>query len=466
MRVGNQRPRLSQLPAGRVSSAAAEAIDLAGSCGLILDDWQRWVLDGLLSEKADGTWAAKTGLLLMPRQNGKNSVLEALELAGMFLFGDKRIIHTAHLASTAADHMRRMVALISASEELERVCQFYFANGKEAIVRTDTGQRLEFITRGRKTIRGGSPERVIFDEALYLTGEQTQAIIPSMSAQSMNVDGSPQMVYTSSPPLPESEVLHRVRDAFIAGALPSGFFAEWGCVPGVDPNDRDAWYEANPGLGIRIAESWIEETELPILSPEAFAIERLGVVLSGAQVSNVIPWDMWLGGVDVASSAAEGFPSLQVASGMSSACLGFAGHRADGLLHVEIVRHEPGTGWVVEACKRAAADTGRALVVDPKSPTAGLLDRLRDAGVPLLELSSTEFVQACAALQDDVLNGRIRHLDQGPLNASVTGADIRPVGEAWAFSARLSSVDISPLLAVTLACQPLRAVVAPLVFAY
>ena len=467
MRVGDQRPRLSHMPAGRVSSAVGEVVALCESCGLYLDDWQRWVLDGMLSEKADGRWAASTALLLVPRQSGKNSVLEALELAGLFLFGDKRIIHTAHLASTAADHMRRMVALISASPELEAVCQFFFANGKEAIVRTDTKARLEFITRGRKTIRGGSPQRVIFDEALYLTDEQIQAIIPSLSAQSMNVDGAPQIVYTSSAPLPESEVLHRVRDACIAGTAASAFFAEWGCEPGADPQDRDNWYQANPGLGIRISEQWITETELPFLSPEAFAIERLGVVYSNAQVSTVIPWDMWRAGAErgvkvdgqlrpASPLTDRGWPSLQVAAGMASAVLGFAGVRQDGLLHVEAVRQDAGTEWVVQAARNATADTGRPLVVDPRSPTAGVLDRLREAGVPLLELSTSEFVQACAALQDDVMNGRIRHLDQGPLNSAVTGADIRPVGEAWAFSARASSVDITPLLAITLAAQPCR----------
>ena len=73
-----------------------------------------------------------------------------------------------------------------------------------------------------------------------------------------------------------------------------------------------------------------------------------------------------------------------------------------------------------------------------------------------MELSGTEFVQACAALQDDLLNGRIRHLDQPALNSAVTGADIRTVGEAWAFSARASSVDISPLEAITLAASQCR----------
>ena len=458
LRIGNQRPRLTLQPEGAVSSAGEEAVALAESCGLVLDDWQAWVVGEMLAEKADGRWAASTCNLIIPRQNGKNSVLEAVELAALFLFNDKRIIHTAHLASTAADHMRRMVALISASPELEAMCTFYFANGKEAIVRDDTGARLEFITRGRKTIRGGSPQRVIFDEALYLTDEQIQAIIPSLSAQSMNSEGSPQMIYTSSAPLPESEVLHRVRDACIAGSFTNAFFAEWGCEPGADPTDRDNWYASNPGLGIRISEEWIAENELPILSAEAFAIERMGVVHSSALVSKVIPWESWQAAADPKSIAATGYPSLSVGPGMAYASLGYVGRRDDGKLHVEVARHESGTGWIVEACQNAAADTGQPITVDPKSPTAGVLDRLRQANVPLNEVTSAQFVQACAALQADVLNDDVRHINQPLLNSAVSGADIRAVGEGWAFSARASTIDITPLLAVTLGAISAREV--------
>ena len=97
MRRGEQRPRLSCLPQGAVSSAGEEAAEFAETCGLVLDPWQRWCLDQMLSERADGAWAATLVLLLLPRQNGKNSVLEALELAALYLFDEPRIIHTAHL---------------------------------------------------------------------------------------------------------------------------------------------------------------------------------------------------------------------------------------------------------------------------------------------------------------------------------------------------------------------------------
>jgi phage terminase large subunit-like protein len=91
-----------------VSSAGSEAVDLAASVGLYLTPWQQWVLDQGLSEDASGKWAAFEVALIVARQNGKNAVLEALELAALFLFGDRLIVHSAHQFATAFEHFLRM----------------------------------------------------------------------------------------------------------------------------------------------------------------------------------------------------------------------------------------------------------------------------------------------------------------------------------------------------------------------
>ena len=414
----------------------------------------------MFAEDANGRWCAEQIALILPRQNGKNAVLEAFELYAFYVLDEQRIIHTAHLAKTAADHMQRMVALVRSNPELDEITHPYFSNGKEALQRLDTGARLEFITRGRKTARGGSPQRVVFDEALFLTDDQLQAILPALSAQSMNAAGAPQFIYTSSAPLPESAVLHRVRARGMAadggGKL---FFAEWSCVEGTDPADRDAWYASNPGMGIRISEAWVAENELTTLSPEAFAVERLGVVPAHDVGSAVLPTVRWDACRDAGSQVAGGVAlALSVSPGSGSAAVGVAGVRVDGLWHVEVTDHRPGTGWVVEVAKRASAVLGVPVHVDPKSPTAGLLPALVAAGVDVVEVSTVEYVAACAAFQDAVLNGRVCHIGQPPLDAAVAGADVRTVGESWAWSQRASTVDISPLNAVTLALSAARSV--------
>jgi hypothetical protein len=450
LRVGAQRPRLQHLPPGQVSSAGQDAVDFAAACGLVLDDWQAWCLDKMLGEDAAGRALATTVLLILPRQNGKNAVLEALELYAFYVLDEPRILHTAHLAKTAADHMQRMVALVRSNPDLDEVTHCYFANGKEALQRTDTGARLEFITRGRKTARGGSPTRVIFDEALFLLDEQVQSILPAMSAQSMRAD-PPQLIYTSSGPLPESVVLHRLRRQGMAGESPRMFFAEWSCEVGTDLRDRSGWYEANPGLGIRISEDWIAGTELAQMSPEGFALERLGIVVADDGMHAHLPgWEACRG----AKSNMDKPPTsvaVAVGPGGQWSSVAAVGACADGLPYVELVRREPGTAWLVAEVQAAHQAIGVPIVVDPRSPSAGVIDEIKRAGVPVIEVTTADYLRSCAVLQDAVSNTRVRHFGEQPLDAAVVGADIRSVGEAWAWSQKASTVDITPLVAATLA---------------
>jgi hypothetical protein len=91
------------------------------------------------------------------------------------------------------------------------------------------------------------------------------------------------------------------------------------------------------------------------------------------------------------------------------------------------------------------------VTLDPGGPAGALLVPLNEAGVEVDPVSTRELVQACGALVDDVANGGFRHLDQPELNAAVFAATTRTVGDAWAWQRRSTQVDVSPLVAVTLA---------------
>lgn len=429
--------------------------------GYELDDWQEWCIDGMLSEDAGARLCAAMVLMIVSRQNGKNVILEVVELYAFYVLGLSLILHTAHLQETSATHMARLQAVVQADPELDAITVFSTANGKERMYRSDTGAIIRFVTRGKKTGRGGSPQMLIWDEALYLNDDQLQAILSSLSAQSMRRD-PPIQIFTSSAPLAESTVLHRVRANFVTGAA-DGFFAEWSVddTGDIDITDRNLWFDNNPGMGVRISDDWVAENELTLLTREAFMAERLGVAIGGSDSvgSAVLPVDKWAACGDDASEIADGQPSnpaLAVGPGMVWASFADAGRRADGDLHVEVIRREPGTSWVVAEALRVVGKTGRPLIVDPKSPTAALFAQLKAAGVELLEVSTAEYVQGCAALQNDVINAGVHHIDQPPLNAAVVGADIRPVGEAWAWSQKSSAIDITSLVAVTLAASVAR----------
>jgi hypothetical protein len=130
---GSQEPRVAHWPE-YVSSAGEEAIELAQLADLHLDPWEQLVLAHSLGERPDGKWAAFEVGLVVPRQNGKGTILEARELAGLFLLGEKLLIHSAHEQATSSEHFRRLLTLIEGVPEFERrVLKAPQGKGAEAI---------------------------------------------------------------------------------------------------------------------------------------------------------------------------------------------------------------------------------------------------------------------------------------------------------------------------------------------
>jgi hypothetical protein len=191
-------PRFQHTPLFH-SSAGRDAVDLAAFAGLELDPWQCDVLEGALGMTASGRWAAMEVAVIVPRQSGKGSILEARQLFGLYLNRrDELQTHTAHRFDTCLDHFRRVRSLIEGNDELlSKVKSIRDSNGKESVELKD-GKRLLFKARSKGSGRGFSGDVVYLDEAFYLQG--LGDMLPSLSARQ-----DPQIWYTSSAPLPRSE---------------------------------------------------------------------------------------------------------------------------------------------------------------------------------------------------------------------------------------------------------------------
>jgi hypothetical protein len=467
--LGCQQPRISHVPEC-VSSAGAEAIELAALAGLNLDPWEQSVLIGALGERDDGKWAAFEVGIVVPRQNGKGAILEARELAGLFLFGENLLIHSAHEQSTSSEHFRRLLSLIEGVPELDRrVLKAPKGKGAEAI-ELHGGQRILFKTRTGGGGRGLTADFVALDEAMILPAATTAALVPTMAARA--IEGNPQLFYAGSAVDQEKhehgQVLARLRARGMKCAPRVAYF-EWS-AEGDDPDlvsdevreDPEAWAQANPGMGIRISAEHIGNECGGALGPREFAVERLGVgdwpllIEDGA----VISVQTWKGLIDVESMPDSSFVfTFDVSPNRGTSTIGVAGRRDDGNVHLEITSdedgtpdHRPGTGWVVDRIVHLSEKYDPvAILYDEKSPAASLASDIEDAGVKLTAINASEHAQACGRFFDAVTQGTVRHLGTTEIVTAIRGAAKRPLGDAWAWSRKNSSIDISPLVAVTLA---------------
>lgn len=446
-RHGVRRPAHQSGPRARVSRGE-DAVDLADLAGLTLDDWQQDVLEDALAVRADGKWAAFEVGLIVPRQNGKGSILEALELHALFREPDCRLIlHSAHEFKTAKEAFRRIVGLIDANPKLKKQATVRYTTGEEG-VELDNGSRLKFVARSSGSGRGFSGDLVILDEAYNLSDDMMAALLPTMSARP-----NPQLWYASSSPLPkvESDVLRRLCKRGRGGASPSLAYLEWCAKNGDSLDDRDAWGCANPGLGIRISEEFIER-ELEALEPDAFARERLGIWSEEDKSDRIIPAKVWAARKDPRSGPVGPLSfALDVSPDRAWASIAVAAESGCGGRHVELIDRRSGTGWLAGRAREVQQRWAGKVAVAKGSPAWSLETELRDAGVDLTPVSTEAHAQACGDLFDAIIDGQLRHLGQDELDAAVAGADRRFYGDSWLWSRRASTTDISPLVAVTLA---------------
>jgi phage terminase large subunit-like protein len=451
---GVQKPRIQHLPPA-VKSAGPYATELAAAAGLHLDPWQRLVLDGGLGERADKRWAAFEVSLIVARQNGKGAILEALELAALFLFEERLVLHSAHEFKTAREAFLRTRGLIDGCDDLrKRVYRVYAAHGEEGIELLD-GARLRFIARSKGSGRGFSPDRVILDEAHNLSLESMAALMPSLSARK-----NPQIWYTSSPGdylVAPCEQLARIRRRAVRGGDPSLAFFEWSAPYDengqllVERDDPRVWAQANPALGIRITH---EQTANELRSiPTKFDIERLGVGRWPFEDDGerVIPAEIWEASLDPDSDVLDPVAfSIDMTPERSHVAVAVAGRRTDNRQHVEVVEHRGGTRWVKdEVVRLQATHNSLGFWIDRRSPAGSLMAELQEAGVEVREMSTTDVVKACGNLYDAALEDRLVHIGQPTLDAALAAARKRRLGDAWAWDRTRSNADICPLVAVT-----------------
>lgn len=474
VRLGAQRPNWVKLPPAAATSAGSEAVELAASAGLFLDDWQSWWLTHALAERSDGDWCARENVLITARQSGKNAVLAALELAALDLLHDPLTIHSAHEVPTALNHFNFMVEVIQNTPDLDRkLKRISYTNGKESIEFLN-GSTLQFRARGRNSGRGLTAGRLVFDEAFQIPPESMGALIPTLRAMR-----NTQITYASSAPKSTSSVLHSlIRRGRADDPDDRLFYAEWGNPEGTAMDDVNAWYVANPALGIRITEDTLhDEYRTLVAGGDAeliaeFAREAVGIGEDPEGTEKrqpKLPADRWEatvttekveprpGGITIAFDISLDGEWSSIAVGCGSIAHPY----------VEVIEHRRDSAWIsaelvklVQVWRPIAVGCNGAGPAGAQVPA--VLTAFRDAGIDsnlLHPVSAIEYKQACGGFYTDVVEDnpdtgrpRLRRPpDQQPLDLAGGDATERRLGDAWAWDLRSATVPISPLVAVTIA---------------
>lgn len=437
-RLGVQVPRVMSRPAGIVGSSGPDAVTLAKACGRELDDWQAGWLDLSLAERADGSWAASEVGGIVSRQNGKNEAVEARECFGLTVLNEW-IIHTSHHFKTTLESYNRLLEMIQAQPDVERLLVHKAASPASGYhLKFRGGGRITFIARSRASGRGLTGDLLIFDEAQILADEAQAALLPTISARP-----GAQSWYFGSAPTFDSTVFHRLRQRGRAGD-PRLAYIEHSADPDADLDDRAAWAQANPALGYRITEEAVE-SERAAMSDDTFACERLSISPDLTE-SSVFPGTAWADVCDPAVEVTAKVFAFDVNPEHSAAAIVAVG---DGP-SVELVDYRPGIGWLIPRVAELSEKYGIAFAVHSTGPAGSMVDELKRSHVDLAEFTTADLPAASALFFDAVGERRMRVRTRPEFDTAVLGAVKRSVGDAWAWDRKNSRFDICPLVAATL----------------
>ena len=452
-------PRIRSVPHSALTRGD-EALDIAERCGLIADDHQRAVILAGCAVDSAGKWATLEVAVNEPRQNGKGGMLEIRELAGLFCWQDRLIVHTAHQVDTSLEHFERILALIESVPELEQqVRRVSRTNGREGIQLRD-GSRLRFRARSAKSGKGYSCDTLILDEAMFLPEAFHGALIPTLRARE-----NPQVWYAGSAVDQEIHengiVFTRLRERAQAGNDPSLCYFEWSLdyehpseVPPEVAADPEQWARVNPALGDRVSVEHME-MEHRALDERTFAVELLGVGdyprTDGAR-DLVIEAEQWAELEDEDSVIRDPVCLAFDISPQHRASIAACGKRDDGLWGVEVIDRRPGTSWLVgRLVELEAKHSPLEIVCDGKGLSASMHQAIESTGVKIRRLTTDELAQSCVRFVDAVSEKTMRHPGGNVLWNCIRGAATRPLSDRWIWSRRSSTVDISALVATTMA---------------
>jgi hypothetical protein len=435
-----------------------------------------------LGELPDGDWAAQEVAEIVPRQNGKGSVFEARELAGLILFNEKLIIHTAHEVKTAMEAFRRISDLFTNYDDLRRrVKKINNQNGEEGIElhRNKQGveQRLRFLARSKGAGRGFTCDCLIWDEAYALTDINVDAQMPMLSAIPNH-----QIWYGSSPPLNsvDGAVLMRLRKRAQTvarrGEKDGLVLYDWGRqdidlsmlkelqrLGEIDLDDIAMAYAANPAMPHRVTERTVRK-ERKAMSDEGYARERLCIWPKDLAADyQLITEENWLARLDASSQITGDYAlSCAVSVDRKRGAICVAGYRPDYSAHIEVtsnahvVDSRPGTAWIPQRMAEIAARRKpRVVGIDAGAPQGSLIGDCERLGLEITKLTAGEVAQGYGQMYDGIQGedeaGRdVWHLGQAELTASVAGAVTRPMGPAGTtWDARNALADETPIRAAS-----------------
>jgi len=437
-------------------SMVGPAVKLAKLLGITLMDWQRDALELFTELDERNMYAYSDCTLVVPRQSGKSTMLLILLLTRALGTPGSRCGYGAQDLKSARKMMLEVWQPLLEASALRGSFTVRAANGSEAI-RFNNGSVIELlVSTSHKAQHGQVFDLALLDEAFAQVDSRVEvSVLPSFATRTERQPGVQWIVVSTAGTRSASPyLLDRVesrRQLVDAGITSGTAYVEYSAPDGADHTDPEVWKSCNPALNVTITMDAVR-AELASLGEAEFRRSRL-CQWTTQHHDPVVPLDVWDALCDPESRRGDRLIlAFDATPDASTYSIAIASKRTDGLIHVELVDSGDTVDWLVEEVARLVKKHRPDLVlVDPRTPADAATLPLRDLGVKVTQVTSHDVCASHAAFVAACNEGTLRHIGQVQLAAALTGAVRRPVGDAFSWSRRSSSIDISGLVAVSLA---------------
>lgn len=454
-RYGNQKPRIDIYKDGDIW-LADKVIQLLEHYGIKLLKWQRMILYKWMAVELDEDgkwkWVNPECGLLVPRQNGKSELLIARIIGGMVFLGEA-LIYTAHSDKTVDEIKRRVQRFFyDAEEEIRDMLTDEFDKEPKSLdyVELRNRGRCVFRTRTRTGGLGTTNDTLLLDEDQEETDAQQEALLPTISAgKSQNQ----QVIRVGTPPSGGSSgtVFVRIRNSVLDGKDTETCWQEWSVESICEPNDEEAWYQANPSLGYFLMVRAVR-SEAKKMAIDSFNKMRLGWI-AGVENKRAISDEAW-SPLAVQQVPLPDDPSIvyaiKFAPDGSAVSLAVGVIMPNDMVHVEIVERKPmsaGHMWIVQwltsnnrwrKCNKIIIDgaAGTQLLVEELVRTDKRLSK------KILTPNAKEAGAAYGGFHTAIKNKKVTHFNQPALNLSIRTVKKRSIGSDGMFGYASMNPDI------------------------
>lgn len=437
-----------------VGSYGAECIAWAKSeLGITLRWWQALAVTRQLEHDADGALVWREVIESGPRRIGKSVRLRVValwRLANAHRIGEKQL---AMLVSKD----------LAVGKEIHRGAWRWAEENGWKVTRLNGGQEVEapgesrWLLRAEDAVYGYDVGYGQVDESW---GVKPTAITDGLEPALLERLWS-QLHLTSTAHVRATSLMRRRLLAALREADQDVLLLLWGAHPDADFADEETWRAASPHwtqdrrklMARKYAAALAGQDEPEFDDPDpvrGWAAQYLNVwPLLSASATSILPG--WSG------LACDHPHSSLTAIGIAVSISGEWGSIAqadlygDGLVNLDAHKREQGTDWIVREAKRIQRQHACAVVIDEKCPDASLAQDLRDAGVDVTTMPLNDYIESWSRLKRQVRERRVTHQGAPDLDAAISVAGLRGVGDGRKVPGRAASTGDIDMLEAAIA---------------